>query len=64
MKTRKEFIVVAENNNQDILYDWIDKNKHLFSFISKDEGCGCCVSIFTIEAEEEVLETLPKEILV
>ncbi|WP_343914276.1 hypothetical protein [Aquimarina litoralis] len=63
MKIEKEYIVEAIGNNQDILYEWIEVNKDVLDFVSEDEGCGCCVSIFKIEGQTEVLKTFPKEIL-
>ncbi|WP_299218402.1 hypothetical protein [uncultured Aquimarina sp.] len=63
MKAKEEYIVEAKRNNQDILYDWIHKNKNTLTYISEDEGCGCCVNIFRVEGEIKILETFPKEIL-
>ncbi|MEW7278865.1 hypothetical protein ABW636_09735 [Aquimarina sp. 2201CG1-2-11] len=63
MIKRKEFIVIVERNNQDILYNWIDKYRHLLVFISENKGCGCCVDIFEIEGEAEIVKTFPNEIL-
>lgn len=63
MKIEKEYIVEAIGNNQDILYEWIEVNKDVLDFVSEDEGCGCCVSIFKIKGQAEVLKTFPKEIL-
>ncbi len=63
MIIEKEFIVEAKGNNQDILYDWIHKNKNMLTYISEDEGCGFCVSIFEVKGNIEIIETFPKEIL-
>ncbi len=63
MIIEKEFIVEAKGNNQDILYDWIDKNKNALIFTSEDNGCGCCVSIFEVKGNVEIIETFPKKIL-
>ena len=63
MIKKKEVIVIAENDNQDLLYAWIKKNRDKLKFVSDDEGCGCCVSIFRIEGEESLLATFPEEIL-
>ena len=63
MIKKKEVIVIAENDNQDLLYAWIKKNRDKLKFVSDDEGCGCCVSIFRIEGEESILATFPEEIL-
>ncbi|WP_205410236.1 hypothetical protein [Aquimarina longa] len=64
MIKRREFIVEAEKDNQDILYDWISKNRNQLVYVSNEKGCGCCVSIFEIEGEEEIVETFPMEILI
>ncbi|WP_378178352.1 hypothetical protein [Aquimarina sp. SS2-1] len=63
MKAKEEYIVEAKGNYQDILHDWIHKNKNTLTYISEDEGCGCCVSIFRVEGDNTILETFPKEIL-
>ena len=63
MIRKKEVIVIAENDNQDLLYAWIKENRDKLKFVSDDEGCGCCVSIFRIEGEESILATFPEEIL-
>ena len=39
------------------------KNRDKLKFVSDDEGCGYCVSIFRIEGEESILTTFPEEIL-
>ena len=63
MILKREIVVIAENNNQDQLYTWIEENRDKLKFVSDDEGCGCCVSIFRIEGEEIILATFPEEIL-
>ncbi len=57
------FIVEVKNNNQDVLYDWIDRNRDQLTYVSEEKGCGCCVSIFEIEGDEEILTTFPRKIL-
>ncbi|WP_299105211.1 hypothetical protein [uncultured Tenacibaculum sp.] len=63
MIIEKEIIVIAENGNQDILYEWIETNRYKLEFVSENSGCGCCVSIFTIKGKEKIINTIPKEIL-
>ena len=63
MILKREIVVIAENNYQDQLYTWIEENRDKLKFVSDDEGCGCCVSIFRIEGEESILATFPEEIL-
>ncbi len=60
---KKELIVTSEDNNQEKLYAWIDENRGKLTFVSKDSGCGCCVSIITVEGEEKIINTIPQEIL-
>lgn len=61
----KKEVYVVENigDNQSVLYGWISKNKGLLNYVSEEQGCVCCVSIFEIEGKEEILETFPKEII-
>ena len=63
MIVKKEIIVEAINDNQVILYNWIDENKSKLKYVSEDTGCGCCISIVEIKREEKIINTLPKEIL-
>ena len=63
MIIEKEIVVIAENNNQERLYDWIEKNRYKLQFLSEDSGCGCCVSIITVQGEEKIINTLPEKIL-
>ena len=38
---------------------WIAANRPRLDFVSDQEGCGCCVLLWTVEGPEEVLATLP-----
>lgn len=41
---------------------WLDQHRPELSFVSDDEGCGCCVSMWRVEGPAEILDTLPADI--
>jgi len=42
---------------------WISKWQNSFSFISSNEGCGCCVDIYRIEGPQEAFAELPQQLI-
>jgi hypothetical protein len=41
---------------------WLDQHRPRLLFVSDDEGCGCCASIWRVEGPAEILDTLPADI--
>lgn len=42
--------------------NWLNQYKDQVK-ISDNEGCGCCVDIFKVSGDSEILKTLPLEIV-
>ncbi|VTR97816.1 hypothetical protein [Tuwongella immobilis] len=38
---------------------WLDRWRSSLAFVSDNEGCGCCVDIYRVEAPPEALAELP-----
>jgi hypothetical protein len=41
---------------------WLESHRASLTFVSDDEGCGCCIHSWRIEGPAEVVQTLPPEI--
>jgi hypothetical protein len=44
---------------QTIVEAWLDRRREQLAFASEDEGCGCCVHLWRVEASRKVLDELP-----
>lgn len=42
-----------------LVEDWKAAHRDRISFISENEGCGCCVDIWNIECEDGLVSLLP-----
>jgi hypothetical protein len=51
-----------EPSEMDSFETWLSKWRDQLIYLSPNEGCGCCVNIFNIEASEEAIRELPSEI--
>ena len=60
---RVTVITNADNSSELESFDaWLAKWEDKLIYFSPNEGCGCCVNIFNIEASEEAIGELPFEI--
>lgn len=52
----KKYQIVIEVDKPELkeFEDWLEINKQNILAISENDGCGCCVDIFTIEVTESV----------
>ena len=41
---------------------WLENNRTNLTFVSEDEGCGCCIHSWRVEGPAEIIQTLPPEI--
>lgn len=41
---------------------WLERSRSKLTFVSDDEGCGCCVHIYRIEGPDEVIDSMPEDI--
>ena len=42
---------------------WFSKWRAAMTYISPNEGCGCCVDMYRIEGPEEAIAELPENII-
>jgi hypothetical protein len=38
---------------------WLTRWRPRLPFVSANEGCGCCVDLYRVEAPQEALDELP-----
>jgi hypothetical protein len=60
---RATLIASADLLEREILDAWLAKWRPALAFCSENEGCGCCVDMYNVEAPEEALADLPRSIL-
>lgn len=41
---------------------WLADYRAALTFVSDDEGCGCCVRLWRVEGPADVIATLPPDI--
>ena len=61
---RATICVDAGTPEQDIVEDWLERWRGQFSFVSENEGCGCCIHLWRVEAPRKVLDELPLAVFV
>jgi hypothetical protein len=44
---------------QALVEAWLSRWRDRLPFVSPDEGCGCCVHIYRVEAPQVALDELP-----
>jgi hypothetical protein len=47
---------------QKVVEAWLKRWQSRLTFISENEGCGCCVDIYRVDAQKEALEELPSTV--
>ena len=54
--------IVDVNDEDEVasFYSWLLRNQSRVTAISENEGCGCCVDIFSLEVESDA-EMMPCE---
>jgi hypothetical protein len=43
--------------------EWLAANRERLDFLSENLGCGCCVNLYNLEGPEEVLQTIPQQLM-
>ena len=38
---------------------WMERSASRLTYVSEQEGCGCCILLWTVAGPEEVIATLP-----
>ena len=41
---------------------WLKRWQALVPFVSENEGCGCCVDLYRVDAPKEALDELPSNV--
>ena len=41
---------------------WLTRWRSRFAYVSDNEGCGCCVNLYRVDASQEALDELPPEV--
>ena len=54
--------LLDEENEADLAENWLEKNKHLLSYVSDMNSCGCCCLMWDIEGPSDALKTLPENL--
>jgi hypothetical protein len=63
-KSRATLVAIADNPSSRIAAEaWLQENQHLLSFVSENLGCGCCVDIWNIEGDSDIISSIPSELL-
>lgn len=52
----------VDSGERQVVEDWLSKWRQSLGFCSENEGCGCCVDIYNVEAPEEALAELPPSV--
>jgi hypothetical protein len=59
---RAEIIVDAGSPEQAAVEAWLERWRSRLPFVSDNEGCGCCVHIYRVEAPPDALGELPPDV--
>lgn len=53
----------SDTDEGDIVEQWLVKWRSALAYCSENEGCGCCIDIYNVEAPEEALAELPASVV-
>jgi hypothetical protein len=56
---RATICVDVEVPEQAAVDAWLERWRPRLPFVSDNEGCGCCVDLYRVEAHQEALDELP-----
>jgi len=62
----KRITIIANTDRpgeREAVHDWLAKRTTRLTYLSPNEGCGCCVDIFRVEAPIEAIGELPTEVI-
>ena len=54
--------VDAKTAEQQLVNEWIKKWRGKIRYLSNNEGCGCCIDLYQVDAPSEVLNELPAKV--
>jgi len=60
----KRATICADTDTPDrqAVLDWLSKWQGKLGYCSPNEGCGCCIDLYNLEAPEEALAELPANV--
>lgn len=61
---RATICVDAGAQEQVLVDEWFERWRDRLPFASDNEGCGCCVDLYRVDAPQEALEELPANVLI
>ncbi|QDT17261.1 hypothetical protein [Alienimonas californiensis] len=41
---------------------WLRENRSRLTYVSEQQGCGCCILMWDVEGPDEVVATLPESV--
>jgi hypothetical protein len=58
-------MICVDNGDPDqaIVEAWLERWRPRLAYVSKNEGCGCCVHIYRVEGPQEAIDELPPDVL-
>jgi hypothetical protein len=59
---RATICVDVDTPEQAAVAAWIERWRPQLPFASENEGCGCCVDIYRVEAPKDALDELPRAV--
>lgn len=59
----KRATLIAQTEERAVLNAWIERWRPSLRSLSQNQGCGCCVDIYEVEAPVEALAELPRQLL-
>jgi hypothetical protein len=63
MKRATVCISVNEPDEVAVLEAWFSKWREALTFVSENEGCGCCVDMYRIEGPDHAIAELPGKVI-
>lgn len=62
--TGRAMIVVRVDDVSEVrrAQHWLAEHRAALTFISEDEGCGCCVNIWRVAGPAAIIATLPPSV--
>jgi hypothetical protein len=56
-------IAVVDAGERAVLDAWLERWRQRLAYCSENEGCGCCVDVYRVDAPLEALGELPEAVV-
>ena len=53
---------IEDEHERELAEQWLTANREKLTFISDNEGCGCCINSWDIEGPDDIVRTLPPQV--